>query len=375
MKRIQRLALAACGVGVVASAFGTGIAVADPSSTTTDANGFKTAFDRPLQGFGSDTTEEVMNGLADVVVDGSGNKILASWGALAGKVKTRATGCEYAAAPNGSGAGVTALVNSLDPTNAFAGCVDFARSSSNRKTAKTTFIPFATDAVGFAVTSNTNIGRKLSLQDLKDIYSCTYPGFTGANPKYRALLPQAGSGTRSYWVTTVLGFSSDTVFNDRTKYACIADQTDRKSFGNSATTTPIQEHAGNVLNANTIVPISVSQYIAQSQGAASDVRGNAILGTILDDSGAANPALSYPMLLNGSYGNFGTGNTGNAALVRDVYNVVPTALFTNRASVPNADLLERAFVGSTSEVCKNDGIVKKYGLLLPASCGDTSLRY
>ena len=141
---------------------------------------------------------------------------------------TNANGCQYDVAPNGSGNGTTALQNALNPNDAYAGCIDFARSSSNSKKAGLTYVPFATDAVGFAVTANSSLPRKLSLQDLKDMYSCTYPGFTGSNPKYHALLPQSGSGTRSYWVTTVLGFSSDTVFNDRTKYACVADQTDRK---------------------------------------------------------------------------------------------------------------------------------------------------
>src|SRR5689334_10450762 len=113
MKVSKRLIAAACGLGVAASLIGVSVANADPTPLPGNA--------RPLQGVGSDTTEEVMNGLAEVIVDGSNNKLISSWNAKGTSAfQTRPSGCNYTGnngesaylegrRANGSGAGQQAL--------------------------------------------------------------------------------------------------------------------------------------------------------------------------------------------------------------------------------------------------------------------------
>lgn len=103
-----------------------------------------------------------------------------------------------------------------------AGCVDVARSSSAPRnynaaapTDKSTFeyYAFAMDAVGWATTS-LKAPSTLTRAQLAAIYDCTITnwdqvgGQTGDIQRY---LPQAGSGTRSFFLTDILGKSSSYV--------------------------------------------------------------------------------------------------------------------------------------------------------------------
>ncbi len=99
-----------------------GAAQADPAGAPTY---------RDLAGVGSDTTQGVVNGLADAITVG-GVKVLGSYDATG---SANITTKDPATKPNctiprpaGSGNGVNALVASLDGNT---GCVQFARSSSN----------------------------------------------------------------------------------------------------------------------------------------------------------------------------------------------------------------------------------------------------
>jgi hypothetical protein len=374
MKRMKRFALAAAGLGVATALVSGGLASADPTS-----NGNT----RLLQGMGSDTTEEVMNGLSEVVTIG-GDKVISSWNAQGSALQTRASGCNYNAtggsAPlraNGSGNGVNALKASLNPADPTAGCLDFARASSGTAgtassgATNVTMIPFAKDAVGFAVTATSNLPRKLTYANLKAMYNCTYPGFTGANPTYHALIPQSGSGTRSFWLGA-MGLTDDTNATTGIKngnFACISDETDRSGLGTVGATF-IQEHQGNVLDNNTIVPISIAQYIAQSQGAATDYRGSSVLGTVIDNGSGSAQSVSYPMQLNTTYGTVSGTSTLNAPLTRDVYNAIPTARVGDTA---NYSELNQVFVGSGSLICQQGTVIKKYGFGTISNCGDTVL--
>lgn len=283
---------------------------------------------RALAGAGSDTTQEVVNGLSEVIKDASGTKLIASYNAEGGgNIKTRATGCEFAR-PNGSGSGRAALIQSLTPGSPTAGCLDFSRSSS-LSLAPTpagqglTYIPFAIDALTFAVSSSSTIPRDLTTAELTAIYRCEVPGL---NP----LLPQAGSGSRSSWLTQ-LGLT------ETTKGACVKD------VNNGAS---VQEHDGRAITGpNDIAPFSVSQYIAQSFGAQTDRRGRATLG-VIDGK--------LPLLLN-----------TDAAGTRQVYNVVPTANL-------GVDPTKSVFVGPTSSVCTNAATIQRFGFGINAKCGDTT---
>lgn len=375
MKGIKRFSAAAFGLGVAGTLISAGMAVADPQGSPAGNT-------RPLQGTGSDTSEEVMNALSDAVTIG-GQKAISSWNATGGTFTSRPTGCSYAATgtvnppdgvlrPNGSGQGRTALVNSETAGNVREGCLDFARSSGVGSTAGSnlTYIPFAKDAVAFAVTSTSNLPRQISFADLKAMYDCTYPGFEDSDPatagwqsQFKALLPQSGSGTRTFFYTDVLGYAASTLTGDpATVRGCVSDETDRSGRG---TAPLIQEHRSNVLDNNSIVPVSIAQFIAQQAGTSPSFIGKGVLGSIVTNAGGT---ASYPMLLNTSYGTVaGAGDPQNAPATRDIYNVVPTADLSD----PEVD---QVFTGSDSLLCAQTSVITKYGFgLLGANCGSTTL--
>jgi ABC-type phosphate transport system substrate-binding protein len=314
------------GVGLLA--FGAGTAQADPSGNPAGNT-------RPLIGVGSDTTQGVMNAMSNAVTV-NGQKVISSWDAVGSSTiaTTTSAACASVTRPNGSGAGRTALLSSLGAGN---GCLTFGRSSSLNLAAATpglTYVPFAVDAVTYAVTPNSAIPRTLTLADLHAIYTCD-PNYVGTAPNYaiHPLLPQAGSGTRSFWETTVGIADSDVTSS---KYPCISDTKGGK---------PIEEHDGRVLDDSSLAPFSIAQYIAQGAGTLADIRGTAVLGSI-----NGTPSL----LLNTS-----------AAATREVYNEIPTSKV---AVSPFSDV----FVGPNSGICSQQALIKTYGFGIDSNCGDTS---
>ncbi|WP_344462533.1 substrate-binding domain-containing protein [Kitasatospora kazusensis] len=314
----------AAGLGLLVA--GAGIAQADPSGAP--------AY-RQLAGVGSDTTQGVMNALSNAVTLG-GQKVIGSYDAVGSPtINTKSTAaCQGLTRPNGSGAGRTMLLNELNKNN---NCLDFSRSSSLNLAAATpglTYVPFAVDGVTYAVSAGSSLPLDLAVSDLHAIYSCD-PGFVGTAPNYSVhpLLPQAGSGTRSFWETTVGITEADVVAK---KYPCISDTKGGK---------PIEEHDGRVLDPTSLVPFSIAQYIAQSSGTLADLRGTAQLGNIN----------GVPSLLL---------NTG-AAATRDVYNVIPSSKV---ATSPWSDV----FVGGNALICQQSAVITQYGFGVNKNCGDTS---
>lgn len=289
---------------------------------------------RQLAGVGSDTTEGVLNGLSEVVLDSTGNKLIASYDAFgSATIKTKLDGCSFNR-PAGSGAGVTALVASLESNN---GCIQFARSSSNNSTSyagkNLTYIPFGVDAVTYGVRSDSTVSRKLTKNQLITIYNC------GGGANFKPLLPQYGSGTRTFFLRS-LGFTDAANFTSTVNHTCIGET--------DSTGTPLQENAGTLItDPKHVVPYSIAQYLAQTNAVVPDVHGKIVLGQ-LDGISAT--------VLNTS-----------STMVRDVYNVVPTGSLT---TAPYAEV----FVGPTSKVCANPNTIKRYGFATHASCGDILLR-
>jgi ABC-type phosphate transport system substrate-binding protein len=319
-----RLLAAAAAVGLLA--VGAGTAQADPVGQPTF---------RQLAGVGSDTTQGVMDAMSNAVTI-NGTPVIGSYDAVgSATINTQAAAaCQGMTRPNGSGAGRTALLNSLGAGN---GCLQFSRSSSLNLTAASpglTYVPFAVDAVTYAITPSSVLPRTLSLTDLHGIYTCD-PNYVGTAPNFsiHPLLPQAGSGTRSFWETTVGIADADVVAG---KYPCISDTKNGK---------PIEEHDGRVLDDTSIAPFSIAQYIAQGAGTIADLRGSALLGSIN----------GVPSLLL---------NTG-AAATREVYNVIPT---TQVGTAPYSTV----FAGSNSLICQQGSIIKSYGFGIDPNCGDTT---
>jgi hypothetical protein len=347
-KTKARLGVFAAAVAAL-SLVGAYAANADPTPGS-----FKT-----LSGVGSDTIQDVMNGMATAIPSIGSYDATPPTG-TATTIQTKAGGASYTR-PNGSGAGLNALSASIDGSGFGTGSVvitnqvDFARSSSGPSIAGSalTFIPFAQDAVTYAVNEASAFPRDIPLGSAADpsskfslynIYRCNVTSYTDADGNsvtIRPLLPQSGSGTRKFWEST-LGL------NDAALASCVTD------LNNS-----VEEHNGTYLTgAGDIAPFSIAQFIAQGNHAALpstvvERRGGAVLGAINGVN---------PFVLSG------TNITQNPSFVvkRLVYNVVQSSRLTDSA-------IASAFVGTSSAVCTNTAIIKEYGFAtIGGQCGSTT---
>ncbi len=318
-----------------------------------------------LAGAGSDTTQDVVAGVATLDPTNIG-----SWDAVStgpANITTKSGGPAFKR-PNGSGDGVFALgqsaqgllYNGVDIT----GQLDFARSSSPPSGSfvgtDLTFIPFARDAVSYAVSTASDFPRDIALgsaaQDsispavfsLRNIYRGTVTTYVDSNldpVTIRPIIPQQGSGTRSFWLTS-LGLTEANIVGTPTT-----------DLGNTA-----QEHNGTyITGAGDIAPFSVAQYIAQGNHGALPTtiverRGNIELGRV----GTIKPIILTPgggVELNTSF-----------PINRTVYNVVQTSRLGETA-------IANTFVGPTSTFCSTAGqnIVRSYGFAVAPNCGVTTI--
>ncbi|PZS18183.1 MAG: hypothetical protein DLM60_12155 [Pseudonocardiales bacterium] len=323
-----------------------GTAMADPSGAPTF---------RDLAGTGSDTTQGVMNSLSNLITIG-GTKEIGSYDAASPTNSAQITTKDPAVNPNctinrpsGSGAGLDALVAARNATTPPAPkCLQFARSSKDDHATRAgqhlTYIPFATDAVAYAVLQTSSINKRLSVATLKSIYTCD-PNFTGFTP----LLPQFGSGTRQFFLQNILGLTDSPTYT--TSNSCVSDNDPIDP------TRKLLENTGNRLLSDSstsptakqqIEPYAISSYIAQTANTVSDVHGRTVLGNI----GGINS-----LTIN-----------GNAVGTRPVFNVVPNVL------VQSGPHTQNVFVGGTSQVCTNAGAIQSLGFATRSDCGSTAIQ-
>ncbi|MBM9503083.1 hypothetical protein [Actinacidiphila acididurans] len=334
---------------------------------------------RTLVGVGSDTTQDVLNGLGNTIADPnptgtSDGNLIASYDATGTTpIQTRDSGCTIPR-PDGAGAGVNALRADIA---ARTHCIDFARSSSApNTTGQFTFIPFALDAVAptvktgtalpsnltYSATATTNAQKAAS--DLNRIYNCldtagnllpagTYPTINGIT--VHPLVPQAGSGTRKYWAS-MLGFNATTL------PWCVSDTAKN---GNQ-----VQENNGNALqrtaavdHAEDITPFSVAQWIAQSNHATTGVTDRRNGATPLNVDWEPPGTIPAPCPCPGPYP---ITTNPQFPLTTEVYNVIPD-------SRTNETFTKDTFVGSASKVCKATTVINLYGFATDTNCGSTAL--
>lgn len=327
---------------------------------------------------------------------------------------TAGKNCSFAR-PNGSGEGVANLRLSINPasTNAGAavapvagqGCVDIARSSSGPGTLQSNtgplvYVPFALDAVGGATgpttctpatlcpsftadlidkttgavttTTATPVPTKITtadqftfadLQNLYDNCATVTEGGVTYNPNTATAgqtqidlyIPQAGSGTRSFWAST-LGF------NATTPPACVHDTIVGGALAAAGTgNNLVEEHDGTAAatDPNGFGPFSIAQWISQRNGH-NDRRHDAILHS-LTPTGSTTPVSPF------SNGNPNTGSLNpNFPITRDVYSVVSFARVTT-TSDPLFNLLN----GPNSFLCTDSLQIISYGFaLIPSTCGE-----
>jgi hypothetical protein len=397
-----------CKIGVTFGA--TALIVGALSVPAAQADPANNAFGT-LVGLGSDTTQDVMNGIATAV---GGNQIASYDAANAGpSVVTRAGG-KAIPRVSGSGAGRDALLvaigaianksgvaladgSSTTIDSSVVGQLDFARSSSGPAAAAAdgvvAYVPYARDAVDVAYAPGSALAKvpffvgdgtqAKNAPTLWNVYrgDVTYAyfnadksynsvGSTATGPdgttaaKIKPLLPKFGSGTRSYFLgklglTDASGFTSTSPFvSDK-----VGDQ-------------PIEEHNGQAVIDSTsgstlaIAPFSVSQWVAQANGvgAVTDRRHGVVLAPLSIVDGKQTAATT------GSGASYQT-NPAYAGFVRDVYNIVPSRLADDPTSA-----IAKTFIGKDSLVCKQVATIGAYGFLpepaaTPSStCGYDQLR-
>jgi len=192
-------------------------ASADPAYGTPDAN--------DLVGVGSDTTENAMDNVANGVtykgVDvpgynaglSAGDVRLASFGTVGSATIVLRQGHTAINRPVGSGAGKALLFGAGNNPD-----VSFARSSSalngTESAAGLQMFPFAVDTLGVAVSGNaTNAPAKLTGAQIVDIYKGVTTNWNevgGSNGIIKPYVPQAGSGTRSFFEAQLTALNSGT---------------------------------------------------------------------------------------------------------------------------------------------------------------------
>jgi ABC-type phosphate transport system substrate-binding protein len=264
MRLISKL-LAGC-MTLALVAVSTGPALADPPSGITPR-----ASD--VVGVGSDTIQYLLDQFSQDYnkAHPGAPSLLYSWdatnpatGEIGDQIATKAS-CEAIARPDGSSAGISALeANTTDPSDPSDYCIDYAGSSRAPSASDPPcaadgicFIQLADDAVTWAsrdvASGGTDAPASLTLAQLKDIYLCKITNWVkvgGENAPIEAFLPQASSGTRTFWLTALGGGVTPI-----TPGACVSD------VGNT-----LQDNQGinPVLDSpEAIFPYSVADYIAQ----------------------------------------------------------------------------------------------------------------
>jgi ABC-type phosphate transport system substrate-binding protein len=342
--------------GVVAAFAAAALAIGTAAPAYADPTGPKL-----LNGTGSDTTQDVMGGVASVVTN------LGNWDAV-GSANITVDGTTFAR-PIGSTAGVRALSSSIRGiayvgTVLPVGTLEYARASALRTESGTqlTYIPFARDAVTIAFNQSSDFPRDVTLGaagqptnafTLRNIYLGTVTSFidaAGNSVTIRPLLPQVNSGTRTYWVS-VLG----------TTEAALTAGARATDLGNT-----VQEHDGRFLTRDgDIVPFSVGQWLAQSNystlaTSVTERRGQAILGGI---------DTVKPVIYDGAT----TTTNPDFLPSRLVYNVVETRALTSIPAIGDDLAIRAAFAGTTSAVCAATTQIKTYGFAtIGTQCGNTT---
>ena len=418
--------LAATAAMLTAGFIAAPAAMADPLATPAVTSA-------TLAGFGSDTTQDVMNEIAKTINTAKGSAWIASYDALGGT--TVVAKPDGAAVPraNGSGEGFNllqvakgvlgskAIVSGSTKTSVTvttveaAGQVDFARSSGNGTGANASgmwaYVPFAKDAVTLAVNpaSATNgmaalgnvltqgaSGDTATTASIYSIYHCLARYvYTAANGAYvgvgpdatlptgatkatqiKPILPAYGSGTRKYFITTVAGYSADSATlvdptNDST--SCIVD-----TYAGQG----INEHDGTAIKgigAGAVGPFSIPQWVSQAKSASTGVtdrrNGVILLGA------TANSVATAPTTGTGA----SVATNTAFPIKRIMYNVLPYGKLADSSSNNGAGSREyQIFNGQNSLVCQATAAITKMGFIplnltaTPSStedCGYTSNRF
>ncbi|HET9256396.1 MAG TPA: hypothetical protein VFO16_14515 [Pseudonocardiaceae bacterium] len=224
---------------------------------------------RALAVVGAETTQGLFNALSDIIKDGSGTKIIASYdNAPPGNITTKDPATNPACTivrPNQGGAGTTALVNSLAAGD---GCVDAARVVTDDHATRPpglTYVPLATDTLTYATRGDSTVSRKLTLAQLTAIYNCQVPSI-------QPLIGVFGAGNRTFFLQR-LGITDAADLVSQPGHTCIKDT--------DSTGAPFLANDGRLITApNQLVTYSSAPYLAQVNNVIPDKHGTAVLASI-----------------------------------------------------------------------------------------------
>ncbi|OLB79977.1 MAG: hypothetical protein AUI14_08715 [Actinobacteria bacterium 13_2_20CM_2_71_6] len=277
----------------------------------------------------------------DASGDGSGG---ATTGAT---VILRAGSTKVTPLPNGSGAGITAMLGDLGASEQ----INFVRSSRLPKSTEQAtandpthqwgglhVFQFATDGLQIAVSQlvATNVPATLTSQDLICIYQGQNTGPGAVCPQFASIvpfLPQSGSGTRTFFLDDLAAANGGTALSLGTNVQSMQEHDP----------TPIKS------NANAIAPFSTGRVSLLNSG-------------YLGDGTGGTPALKNVVKLLTAAGNFSDPARGLYILVRerDVHdhtNLPATGVTASGQAFPwqadgTRNWVETLFAGPTSWVAK-----------------------
>jgi hypothetical protein len=396
-----------------------------------------------LVGTGSDTTQDIMNGLSTALGTNpdTGNRYLASYDAAPGtgagseaadcatdddKITPVEGGASFVR-PNGSGNGRDTLRAAIGQASSASiksyacslsggagvtlnstdvkGLAHFARSSSGPSADVTTaqgavaYVPFAKDAMTVAVSPttkipaltfgtasvNTSFGGVVGKVEptLYALYNCKatqviVPSSGAsflANADYveqagdvahalNVYIPQAGSGTRQYWIAR-FNVTESNISSDAANAACLDDTINGGAHDGEG----VQEHSGLAVGSDdyAVTPHSIPTYVAQNNGVpgvTSRVNGAVLhpIGGVVATTGSGSNLAMNPTYLTSSK---------TSMLGRLMYNIVPSRKLDDPSSLEN-----EVFAGRTSRICQASSTITTYGYgLLTAASGSSSCGY
>jgi len=417
--------VAIAGFSALAIAQTTTVAHADPTEV--------------LVATGSDTIQDVYNQFA---TDLSGNA-LGSFDAVNPVTQAGGDNISYGngsahincsfTRPNGSGAGLSALRESINPGTTInpltgaalpqPGCVDIARSSNSvtddghqSNTGPIVFVPFGVDAVAGAVgpatagTAYSYLGQTITPQatfithagdfsfvDLVNLYkNCstitedgvtydpnntgTGAGTGGVTPIH-LYIPQASSGTAKFW-TKILSNGAGTLGS------CVHNVIDPAAslpaINAGAAGLIVEEHNGTaaVADPNGFTPFSIAQWIAQSNSTSNggtlntnDRRHTALVvslkgcTSVTFGSPATGTCSGTPTATGANTASKGGTLNTGFPITREVYSVVSFARVSN-ATDPLFGFLNANSVQDT--LCNDVGAITSYGFAVAGDCGNVT---
>jgi hypothetical protein len=371
---------------LVATGVAFGLAIGAAVATVPAANADVTV--NGYSAVGSDTLQDVMNALTNgSALSGSNVRVTAngsnvgSFDAFGSSViQTKAFG-PYFPRPGGSGAGVNALIASIQNV-AYSGSapignqVDIARSSGAAGTNADTsgdlvYVPFGRDALGYIYlvdpawsAADKSAFASLTAAQLTAIYNGTQTTVGGQTVHPR--LPQTASGTRQTFLTKI-GFASSATPST----VPAADNT---------TGGPAENDARVLTTPGEIIPFSAAQWISQFNGAAAvNTTGTANVSYGSADGVAPFTLASGKLTPNQTYYNSNWGR--DVFLVVEYAKVTPLLPGTNNAN-PRYDAKLAALVnptgaGQSSLVTSGaaptspGGLKRVFGFLAPSSTTPT----